>query len=132
MKKKVSRRIEKKIYINNKIHRKSKNGGTATPERVLGQACWSYNTLVRSLNPIEKEGCIPLDFTRERPRAQANVLFCILPCCCSPPVCLFIMICRECAFLCVQYDSSSCSSKRSMYLLLFSLLLSCIYRSDSP
>jgi len=29
-KKKVSRRIEKKIYINNKIHRKSKNGLTAT------------------------------------------------------------------------------------------------------
>jgi len=50
----------------------------------------------------------------------------------APPVCLFIMICRECAFLCVQYDSNSCSSKRSMHLLLFSLLLSCIYRSDSP
>jgi len=31
MKKKVSRRIEKKNYINNKIHRKSKNGETATP-----------------------------------------------------------------------------------------------------
>jgi len=115
MKKKVSRRIEKKIHINNKIHRKSKNGETAT----LGEF-WdkrAVDGLKTHLLPKfnRQERMFLTEFYKGATPSTSKCPFCILPCCCLAPVCQFIMICRECALLSVQYDSIACSKLRCIW-----------------